>query len=124
MVTREKNRSSEDVLKEQANILDNIERNKNERGCVTSPKNSPKRSRHHHATSSTFRAERGSLSIYDADGPRDSRRDEHRTLSPDGSATQKARGHVRDGSSGSSKSQDMLNHPFDTYALKGKCKCL
>ena len=120
MVTREKNRSSEDVLKEQANILDNIERSRNdkyERGCATmSPKNSPKRSRHYQTTS-TYKAERGgSVSIYDTDGPRD----DPRTLSPDGAATVKIRGHMRDGSSGSSKSQDMLNQPLDTYPHKGE----
>ena len=119
MVTREKNRSSEDVLKEQANILDNIEKNRNdkyERGCATmSPKNSPKRSRHYQTTS-TYKAERGgSVSIYDTDGPKD----EQRTLSPDGAVTMKIRGHTRDGSSGSSKSQELLNQPFDTYPHKG-----
>ncbi len=127
MVTREKNRSSEDVLKEQANILDTIEKNRNdkyERGCATlSPKNSPKRSRHHHQQQhhtmpSAPRAERASLSIYDTDGPnREQAKEEHRTLSPE---TLKIRGHSRNGSSGSSKSQEMLNSPFDTFPLKGR----
>ena len=128
MVTREKNRSSEDVLKEQANILDNIERSRNdkyERACSTlSPKNSPKRSRHHHTTTSTYRAERASVSIYDTDGPKDGSRDEHRTLSPDSAATMKIRGHARDGSSGSSKSQELLNQPFDTFSHKGNSVAL
>lgn len=143
LVTREKNRSSEDVLKEQATILDSIERSNNrggssssndkyERGCVTlSPRNSPKRSRHHHHNYNTLPSapppragDRTPQSIYDTDGPKDptpGSRDEHRTLSPDSvsaAATMKIRGHARNGSSGSSKSQEMLHNPLD-YPLKG-----
>ncbi len=120
MVTKEKNRSSEDVLKEQQNILDTIERSKggssSERGFVTmSPKGSPKRSRAHQSTA-TYRADRASLSIYDTDGPG---KEDSGHISADSTLYIRGKGHKREGSSSSSKSADMIGQPLDNYPMRG-----